>query len=158
MSGADRRVATAVVVGGSTGIGRGVADAWASSGIETHVFSRSRPTGPGGDQLVWHQLDLRDAEAAKEALRRGIPSRVDLVCYSAVYFTARREPFTRTTESDWLDQFAVNVHGLSWTLRAALPALRAATPGCSCTSRPRWSTTPAPTGRGMPPPRPRPVR
>lgn len=121
--------ATAVVIGGSTGIGRGIADAWAAHGIETHVFSRSRPSGPGGDRLVWHRTDLRDAEQAKESLRSGLPDRIDLACYSAVYFTSRREPFTRTAEADWLDQFAVNVHGLSWTLRAALPALREAAPG-----------------------------
>ncbi|MFI8346890.1 SDR family NAD(P)-dependent oxidoreductase [Streptomyces sp. NPDC085596] len=126
---AARPVRRAVVVGGSTGIGRGVADAWAALGIETHVFSRSRPAGDGGDRLVWHHLDFRDPEQAKEALRAGIPEQVDLACYSAVYFTATREPFTQVSEADWLDQFAINVHGLSWTLRAALPALREAGPG-----------------------------
>lgn len=125
----DRTPATAVVVGGSTGIGRGIADAWAAHGIETHVFSRSRPAGPDGDRLVWHRTDLRDAEQAEQSLRSGLPDRIDLVCYSAVYFTSRRDPFTRTTEADWLDQFAVNVHGLARTLRAALPALREAAPG-----------------------------
>ncbi|QTZ93819.1 SDR family NAD(P)-dependent oxidoreductase [Streptomyces auratus] len=129
MNASDRKPATAVVIGGSTGIGRAVADAWAAFGIETHVFSRSSPTGPGSDQLVWHQLDLRDAEQAKDALDAGMPAQIDLVCYSAVYFTSRRESFTQTSESDWLDQFSVNVHGLSWVLRAALPALRAADPG-----------------------------
>ncbi|MEU5044958.1 SDR family NAD(P)-dependent oxidoreductase [Streptomyces griseorubiginosus] len=129
MSTPDRTPATAVVIGGSTGIGRGIADAWAAHGIETHVFSRSRPAGPGGDRLVWHPTDLRDSEQARKSLRSGLPDRIDLACYSAVYFTSRREPFTATTEADWLDQFAVNVHGLSWTLRAALPALRAAAPG-----------------------------
>ncbi|MEV7293549.1 SDR family oxidoreductase [Streptomyces microflavus] len=129
MTGADRDSATAVVVGGSTGIGRGVADAWASAGFETHVFSRSRPAGPGADRLVWHRLDLRDADRTGAALRAGLPSRIDLVCYSAVYFTARREPFLRTDEADWDDQFAVNVHGLARTLRASLPLLRTAGPG-----------------------------
>ncbi|MFE2140878.1 SDR family NAD(P)-dependent oxidoreductase [Streptomyces sp. NPDC059456] len=124
-----RAADAAVVVGGSTGIGRGVADAWAAQGIETHVFSRSRPAGPGADRLVWHRLDFRDADGAKEALRSGMPDRVGLVCYSAVYFTARREPFTETDESDWLDQFAVNVHGLASTLRTTLPLLRATAPG-----------------------------
>lgn len=123
------RPVTAVVIGGSTGIGRGVADAWAAEGVETHVLSRSRPAGPGADLLAWHPLDLRDGDAARAALRSGIPPRVDLVCYSAVYFTDRREPFTDVDEADWLDQFAVNVHGLAWTLKETLSALRAAGPG-----------------------------
>ncbi|MER6716156.1 SDR family oxidoreductase [Streptomyces sp. NPDC000877] len=125
----ERMPERAVVIGGSTGIGRGVADAWAAAGIETHVFSRSRPAGQGSDRLLWHRLDFRDPEQAEEALRAGIPERTDLACYSAVYFTSRREPFTQVSEADWLDQFAVNVHGLAWTLRAALPKLRAAAPG-----------------------------
>ncbi|WP_223124002.1 SDR family NAD(P)-dependent oxidoreductase [Streptomyces cacaoi] len=129
MNTSNAQPATAVVVGGSTGIGRGIADAWAAHRIETHVFSRSRPTGPGAGRLVWHRLDLRDAEHAKEKLAADMPAHTDLACYSAIYFTSRREPFTQTTESDWLDQFAVNVHGLTWTLRAAMPALRAAGPG-----------------------------
>ncbi|WP_405976586.1 SDR family oxidoreductase [Streptomyces sp. NBC_00988] len=119
----------AAVVGGSTGIGRGVADAWAAEGIETHVFSRSRPVGPGADRLVWHRLDFRDPEQAKRALRTHLPADVSLVCYSAIYFTARREPFLETDETDWMDQFAINVHGLAWTLKAALPLLRSAAPG-----------------------------
>ncbi len=129
MSGADGLPRTAAVIGGSTGIGRGVADAWAALGIETHVFSRSRPAGAGGDRLHWHPLDLREAGEAKAALRSGLPDRLGFVCYSAVYFTAGRAPFVETDEKDWMDQFAVNVHGLSWTLRAALPRLRTASPG-----------------------------
>ncbi|MFK0120334.1 SDR family NAD(P)-dependent oxidoreductase [Streptomyces sp. NPDC090994] len=121
--------ARAAVVGGSTGIGRGIADAWAAEGIETHVFSRSRPAGPGADRLVWHRLDFRDPGQAERALRAHLPADVSLVCYSAIYFTARREPFLETDETDWLDQFAINVHGLARTLKAALPLLRPAAPG-----------------------------
>ncbi|MFF2863690.1 SDR family oxidoreductase [Streptomyces rubiginosohelvolus] len=119
----------AAVIGGSTGIGRGVADAWAALGVETHVFSRSRPQGPGADRLAWTRLDLRDAEEAQRVLRYGLPTGLGLVCYSAVYYTGRRAPFLETDDQDWQDQFSVNVHGLAWTARAALPLLRAAAPG-----------------------------
>lgn len=121
--------ATAVVVGGSTGIGRGIADAWAAQGFETHVFSRSRPAGPGGDLLRWHPLDFRDRAAAQEVLATALPGRIDLACYSSIYFTLRRENFVDVAQSDWLDQFDINVHGLFLTLRATLPALREAAPG-----------------------------
>ncbi len=120
---------TAVVVGGSTGIGRGIADAWAASGFETHVFSRSRPTGPGGEALQWHRLDFRDPTEARTVLDAEVPARVDIVCYSSIYFTLRRENFVDVAQSDWLDQFDINVHGLFHTLRATLPALRRAAPG-----------------------------
>ncbi|MFG3009172.1 SDR family NAD(P)-dependent oxidoreductase [Streptomyces cinerochromogenes] len=125
----DGGAKTAVVIGGSTGIGRGVADAWAAHGIETHVFSRSTPTGPGADRLVWHRLDFRDPAQARQALTDHLPAEISLACYSAIYFTSRREPFLETDDTDWLDQFAVNVHGLAWSLKAVLPALRSAAPG-----------------------------
>ncbi|GAB3444599.1 hypothetical protein GCM10027570_14040 [Streptomonospora sediminis] len=54
---------------------------------------------------------------------------LEFVCYSAVYFTSKREPFSEVSEADWLDQFTINVHGLASTLRATLPLLRAAAPG-----------------------------
>ncbi|TDD48042.1 SDR family oxidoreductase [Kribbella antibiotica] len=120
---------TAVVVGGSTGIGRGVADAWADHGLETHVFNRSKPVGPGAERLIWHELDFRDPEQAKEILSSEWPAEASSVCYSAIYFTAGRAPFVDADEKDWLDQFAINVHGLAWTLKAALPSLRKAAPG-----------------------------
>ncbi|BAV43378.1 dehydrogenase [Mycobacterium ulcerans subsp. shinshuense] len=120
---------TAIVVGGSTGIGRGIADAWAAEGIETHVFSRTKPVGPGADRLHWHQLDFRNGEAAKQTLAQELPKRIDFACYSAIYYTLRREYLVDVTEVDWLDQFDINVHGLFWTLNAALPALRQSEPG-----------------------------
>ncbi|MCS3780014.1 SDR family NAD(P)-dependent oxidoreductase [Tsukamurella ocularis] len=120
---------TAVVVGGSTGIGRGIADSWAASGFETHVFSRSRPTGDGSELLQWHRLDFRDLVAAQAVLAAELPDRIDVACYSSIYFTLRRENFVDVVQTDWLDQFDINVHGLFLTLRATLPALRRAAPG-----------------------------
>ena len=98
-------------------------------GFETHVFSRSRPTGPSADRLHWHQLDFRDLADAQSVLAAALPSRIDLACYSSIYFTLRRENFIDVKQSDWLDQFDINVHGLFLTLRATLPALRRAAPG-----------------------------
>lgn len=114
---------SAVVVGGSTGIGRGIADAWAAAGWRTHVLSRSRPAGPGARDLVWHPVDLRDTDAAAAALA-SIPLSTHLVCYSAITFGARRRRLHEVPEQEWADQLAVNLTGLWLTLRATLPALR----------------------------------
>lgn len=118
---------TAVVVGGSTGIGRGVADAWAAAGCRVLTMNRSRPSGPGSDRLEHVPVDLADPHAALAVLD-ALPDEIDLLCYSAVYFTGGRAALEQTTEADWETQWRVNVHGLWLLLRATLPALRRAAP------------------------------
>ncbi|QIS11623.1 SDR family NAD(P)-dependent oxidoreductase [Nocardia arthritidis] len=122
-------MAKALVVGGSTGIGRGIADAWAALGHEVTVYSRSEPVGDGAAELRWEQLDFRDPAQARKVLTTTVPARVELVCYSAIYYTLRRENFLDVGEEDWRDQLDINVHGLWLTLQATIPALRAAKPG-----------------------------
>ena len=51
---------TAVVVGGSTGVGRGVADAWAAAGCRVLTLNRSRPVGPGAELLEHVEVDLAE--------------------------------------------------------------------------------------------------
>ncbi|MEX2983593.1 SDR family NAD(P)-dependent oxidoreductase [Streptomyces sp. C36] len=115
---------TALVVGGSTGIGRGIADAWAAAGADVTVLSRSTPTGPGHEALRWAPLDLSDADAARTALADATTDELSLVCYSAVHYGDRRALFDEVTEPEWRRQLEVNLHGLWMTLHATLPVLR----------------------------------
>ena len=119
----------ALVVGGSTGIGRGIADAWAAAGVRTTVLSRSEPVGPGADLLSWSQVDLTDLGAAREAIRSVASAGLDAVCYSAVYYGERRAVIGDVAEPEWRRQLDVNLHGLWLTLSETLPALREAAPG-----------------------------
>ncbi len=118
---------TAVVVGGSTGVGRGVADAWAAAGCRVLTLNRSRPVGPGAELLVHVEVVLAEPDAARGVLR-SLPDQIDLLCYSAVYFTAGRAPLAETTERDWEAQWRINAHGLWLALHTLLPALRRAAP------------------------------
>lgn len=119
----------ALVVGGSTGIGRGIADAWAAAGADVVVCSRSRPEGPGAERLQWERLDLTDADPSRRTLARLGAGRVDAVCFAAVQYGTKRAPFGDTDEAEWRRQLDVNTTGLWLTLAATLPALRAARPG-----------------------------
>ncbi|MBN3932892.1 SDR family NAD(P)-dependent oxidoreductase [Streptomyces verrucosisporus] len=120
----------ALVVGGSTGIGRGVADAWADVGLDVVVLSRSAPVGPGADRLRWVATDLTDAAQAAESLMLVAESSLHSVCYSAVHYGDRRALFKECSEAEWRRQVDVNLHGLWLTLSRTLPALRrGGTPG-----------------------------
>ncbi|AZQ34550.1 SDR family oxidoreductase [Streptomyces cyaneochromogenes] len=119
----------ALVVGGSTGIGRAVAEAWARAGLDVLVLSRSRPTGDGADLLHWSPLDLSDADAARAALDGAGAGPLDAVCYSAVSYGTRRALFGDVEEGEWRRQVEVNLHGLWLTLSATLPVLRRARSG-----------------------------
>ncbi|MEU8890010.1 SDR family NAD(P)-dependent oxidoreductase [Streptomyces sp. NPDC048442] len=114
----------AVVVGGSTGIGRGIADAWAHAGADVLVLSRSEPTGPGAEALRWAPLDLTDRAAAQRQLAAATEGDLRLACFSAVHYGDRRALFGDAPEDEWRRQVDVNLHGLWLTLAAALPALR----------------------------------
>lgn len=116
----DRRV---IVVGGSTGIGRGMADSWARLGADVTVCSRTRPAGRGAEALSWEQLDLTDP-AAGTALVELAADGVDIACFSSVYYGDRRANFENVAEHEWRRQLDVNVTGLWLTLSATLPSLR----------------------------------
>lgn len=117
----------ALVVGGSTGIGRGIADAWAKTGAEVVVASRTRPDDA---VLGWAQIDLSDPEGTRRALAEVVEQGpLHAVCYSAVHYGGKRAPFRDVAESEWLYQLEVNLNGLWRTLAAVLPSLREAAPG-----------------------------
>ncbi|MFI6291673.1 SDR family NAD(P)-dependent oxidoreductase [Nonomuraea sp. NPDC050790] len=125
----------ALVVGGSAGIGRGIAWAWARAGADVVVCSRNAPEEPGGPEgpgagaLTWRGLDLADPDQTRVTLADLGSAPLDLVCYSAVHYGRRRAALCDVHEEEWRRQFEVNTAGLRLTLAATLPALRAAAPG-----------------------------
>lgn len=125
---------TVFVIGGSTGIGRGIADALAAAGSRVVVFSRSDPFKADGEgpRFDWRPLDLSDLEGSRSRLTAAVEEfggRLDAVFYSAIDYGARRARFSDVPEGEWFRQFNVNLHGLWLTLRLTLPVLRHKAPG-----------------------------
>ncbi|WP_202918868.1 SDR family NAD(P)-dependent oxidoreductase [Saccharothrix deserti] len=116
-----------LVVGGSTGIGRAIAQAWSRAGMDVHVLSRSRPAEQGA--LRWSAVDLADPEQARAVLAEAGRGPLDAVAFSAVSYGDKRATFSDTPLAQWRQQIEVNLNGLWLTLAATLPALRAARPG-----------------------------
>ncbi|WLI10859.1 MULTISPECIES: SDR family NAD(P)-dependent oxidoreductase [Pseudomonas] len=132
MTKASPRSNTVFVMGGSTGIGRGIAQALLGAGLQVVVFSRSSPTDqPGLEGVIWRPIDLTDPGESRQRLDAAVQefgSTLDAVFYSAVYYGPKRAPLLQVSEQEWRDQLNVNLHGLWLTLAATLPALRLRTP------------------------------
>lgn len=109
-----------LVVGGSTGIGSGIAAAWAEAGMDVLVLSRTKPD----NDLRWSGVDLADPEEAREAIQEAAEGPLHAVAFAAVYYGDKRATFAQTPLSQWRQQVEVNLNGLWLTLEATLPALR----------------------------------
>ncbi|WP_426235944.1 SDR family NAD(P)-dependent oxidoreductase [Pseudomonas sp. TWP3-2] len=123
---------TIFVMGGSTGIGRGIAQALLAEGLQVVVFSRSNPDSqPGLENVIWRPIDFTDPVQSRQRLEAAVQefgASLDAVFYSAVYYGPKRAPLLQVTEQEWRDQLNVNLHGLWLTLNVTLPALRLRAP------------------------------
>jgi NAD(P)-dependent dehydrogenase (short-subunit alcohol dehydrogenase family) len=126
---------TAVVTGGGSGIGRGLARGFAAEGMRVAVLDLNADaatavageiTSAGGQAHairvdVTSSEDLARAAAEVEVELGG----VNVLCANAGVMLPIG-PLSEKSESDWEYVFSVNVHGVVKTVAAFLPLLRAA--------------------------------
>ena len=126
---------TAVVTGGGSGIGRGIALGLADEGMRIALLDLNE----GGAQAVAQEIEDRGGEAlglhanvtsseslagaAKEIVARF--GGVHVLCANAGVMLPIG-PLIEKSESDWEYVFSVNVHGVVKTVDTFLPHLRAA--------------------------------
>jgi NAD(P)-dependent dehydrogenase (short-subunit alcohol dehydrogenase family) len=133
----DLKGRVAVVTGGGSGIGRGIALALGAEGMTVAVADVRRSSAEAvaveidsaGGSAVAIGLDVTSVEslaAAREevAARAG---RVNLLCANAGVL-ARVGPLVDHTLEDWEYTLSVNVMGIVKTVAAFLPALRESAP------------------------------
>jgi NAD(P)-dependent dehydrogenase (short-subunit alcohol dehydrogenase family) len=122
---------TVFIIGGSSGIGLGIANALAEANARVIVLSRTPPVDTG-QILEWRPLDLSYPEESACQLKRVVTefgSQVDAVFYSAIYYGPKRRPFLTIAHEDWQQQLNVNLQGLWTCLSILLPALQKNSPG-----------------------------
>lgn len=122
----------AVVSGGGSGIGRATAVVLALRGARVAVLDADAGAGAGvveeigaaGGEGVAVAVDVREAEGVERAVA-GVVQRfggLDVLVTSAG--VQRYGSVTQTSTETWDDVFAVNVRGVFFAARAAMPHLR----------------------------------
>jgi cyclopentanol dehydrogenase len=134
---ANGRVAgkTALVTGAGTGIGRAVCVRLAEEGAEVAVTSRNAAhidetcaeveAATGRRPLSW-ELDVADREAVDRVVGEAVErlGGIDVLSNNAGIELVHGPSLEETTDEEWELLFRVNVTGMFWVCRAALPSLR----------------------------------
>jgi 3-oxoacyl-[acyl-carrier protein] reductase len=126
--------ATAVVTGGTKGMGRAIAECLAREGARVAVLARSRPAldeavagleGLGSPQSLGLQADVADGDSVLEAFATVEERWGSLnVLVNTVGPAAGR--FEQLSDADWVTAFQLGTLGAVRCVRAALPLLRRA--------------------------------
>jgi 2-hydroxycyclohexanecarboxyl-CoA dehydrogenase len=118
----------AVVTGGSSGIGRAVADRLQREGSRVFVLdAQDRPVGPrpaGLTPIIHRRVDVGHEGSVQEAFTRivDLAGRIHyLVCCAATF---RARPFFEITTADWENTLRTNLTGTFLCCREALHSMR----------------------------------
>jgi NAD(P)-dependent dehydrogenase (short-subunit alcohol dehydrogenase family) len=125
---------TAVVTGGGSGIGRGLALGLAAEGMRLAILDLNGESASavaaeiesGGGEAVSFAVDVTSAQALEHAAKDIVArfGSVSLLCANAGVMLPLG-PLEEKSHEDWEYVFSVNVHGVVKTVNAFLPHLRA---------------------------------
>jgi NAD(P)-dependent dehydrogenase (short-subunit alcohol dehydrogenase family) len=125
---------TVLVTGATSGIGRAAARAFAAAGAKVALSGRDRGRGSEardsiaetGGQAAFFAEELTSPGAGSRLVERTLDAfgSIDVLVNNAGII--HRATAEDTTDDQWLETFAVNVHAVFYLSRAVLPAMRAA--------------------------------
>lgn len=124
MSETSRKVA--LVTGASKGMGRHFVQSLARSGLRVAALARPSPEldSLAGAEVLPVACDATDPRAVEAAVAATIArfGRLDVIVANAAIY--RPFAFEHASDGDIRDHFDLNVLGVSWLIRAAIPHLR----------------------------------
>ncbi len=121
-----------LVTGGTSGMGAASAIAFAHSGADVMLAGRNQQRGEAvlarlrafGNRAHFFAGDITDAEYCQRLIDESssLIGTLDIVvnCAGVIYHATA----DKTTDRQWLDTFNVNVHGMFYVCRAAIPQMR----------------------------------
>lgn len=121
-----------LVTGGTSGMGQAIAESFAANGADVVISGRDRERGNAvcarmsghGNIAEFRPGDIADSSFCDELVGAAVQvmGKLDVVVNSAgIIYHAAAEA---TTDEQWLDTFDVNVNGMFYVCRAAIPRLR----------------------------------
>ena len=112
---------TAVVTGGTRGLGLAITRALIKHGAKVHVFDVT--PGEPGDAYQFHKVDISDSASVNAAVAQ-LPDKVSLLVNNAGI--TRDKSIGKMTDEDWQSVLSVNLTGAFYVVRALAPAMREA--------------------------------
>ncbi len=123
---------TAIVTGGTKGIGRGISRVFASEGAEVLVAGRNSEAGTrtvaeireAGGSAVFLSADVTDREQVAHLVEQAVKlyGKVDIACCNAGIFPSAT--LEEMTEDEWDTVNAVNLKGAFLVVRSCLPHMK----------------------------------
>ncbi|MEA2860161.1 MAG: hypothetical protein QOC72_2200, partial [Methylobacteriaceae bacterium] len=119
----------AVITGGNSGIGLGMAEALADAGASVSIWGRSAEKNEAakahlaaaGAKVETRQVDVADRAAVQSAFAETLKTfgRVDACFANAGIGGGGRRSFVERTEDEWRRMFAINLDGVFHVFQAA---------------------------------------
>lgn len=116
------KTATAIVTGGSRGIGLAAARLLTERGNRVIVLARSAPPESAG--LGFHPVDFRDPEASRRVLNE-IAGRHEVDILVNNLGASIPAPFEDSTAAQLQEQLQINVHAMLTCTQAVVPSMKA---------------------------------
>jgi NAD(P)-dependent dehydrogenase (short-subunit alcohol dehydrogenase family) len=124
----------AIVTGGSTGIGEGIAKIFVSEGAKVAIASRNEGllkkvvSEVGGKNIISVKCDVTKAEDAKNLMQKTVNEfgKINILVNNAGKNPARQFTIEDTTEEEWEEYQGINAKGTFLCSKYAIPYIRKA--------------------------------